>query len=554
MPEYARCSPPTAELSAPTAVALDVVGNLYVAESSERRVIIYGPDGLRIGRIFGLLQPISLAVDGTRRILIGDGKTSSVGVYDGEGSLLFQLGAGTGEIARPGGIAVAPGGDIYVVDSTSAIVKTYDATGRWMFSFGRPGDEDGAFNIPTAITIDRTAGEILVADLQRVETAHGRTQGARIQVFGLDGNFRRAFGTFGLGEGKLIKPMGLAVDAAHRIYASDAYQNVVQVFDAAGVFLGAVYDLDQPLRTPLGVALGSDEKLFIASLNRQRVEVYQLNSAEHPTATATTRVTPTWAATAAAAPVETPADAPSSTPTAAAVAQASSTAALPLAPTETATPTPTAAPQCGDGSVDGEQCDNGDRSSGDACRADCRYELIPGDASGSAATTARACLLEWAIANPHNVPATDRQGRPSSEQTCRDNDPSCDFDPASGACLFHVVICLNNDNLASCQPVGVADVTIKKPTSTRDPDNVAALMSGLARLRDPADAASLSLPISSDRTNVCTDPIDVRVRLGNIPRRRGSTLKLATVSRSLPVSDLAVVDVDRIRLTCLPAD
>ena len=561
MPEYARFSPPTAEPKAPTAVALDGVGNLYVAESSQRRVTVYGPDGLRISRVHGLLQPISLAVDGKGRVVVGDGKTRSVDVYDGKGGLLFQLGAGAGEIARPGGIAVAPSGDIYVVDTAAEIVKVYAEDGRWLFSFGRPGDEDGAFNIPTAITIDRTAGEVLVADLQAVQAAHGRTQGARIQVFGLDGSFRRAFSNFGLGDGKLIKPMGLAVDAAHRIYTSDAYQNVVQVFDTTGVFLGTVYDLEQPLRTPLGVALGEGEKLFVASLNSQRVELYQLNPADHPTATvtATSGVTPTRTATVADTPVATPTDTATVTlspaATATAVSAASVPPALPPPPTETATPTPTTALHCGDGEPGvGEQCDQGDRASSDGCRADCTYELIPGNASGSTSTTARACLLEWAIANPHNLPATDHHGRPSREQICRDNDSSCDFDPSAGTCLFHVVICLNNDNLASCQPVGVAEVAIKKPSALRDPDNIAALTAGLTRLRDPANGDWLSSPIPASRTNVCTEPIGLRVPIRGIAGRRGDTLKLRTVSRSLPGVAGTVVDVDRIDLLCLPAD
>jgi hypothetical protein len=44
----------------------------------------------------------------------------------------------------------------------------------------------------------------------------------------------------------------------------------------------------------------------------------------------------------------------------------------------------------------------------------------------------------FATDNPHNSPATDEQGRPHFIQTCRNNDPSCDFGADPDACEFHV--------------------------------------------------------------------------------------------------------------------
>ena len=110
------------------------------------------------------------------------------------------------------------------------------------------------------------------------------------------------------------------------------------------------------------------------------------------------------------------------------------------------------------------------------------------------------------------------------------------------------------DNLAPCQPTGVANVTIKQPSASRDPENIAALTAGLTRPRDPANGDWLSSPIPASRTNVCTEPIGLRVPIRGIAGRRGDTLKLRTVSRSLPGVAGTVVDVDRIDLLCLPAD
>jgi len=64
------------------------------------------------------------------------------------------------------------------------------------------------------------------------------------------------------------------VDAAQRIYVTDAYQNGIAVFDNTGGFLRVIYDVGGPLRTPLGLAVGASNRVFVASLNTGVVEAY----------------------------------------------------------------------------------------------------------------------------------------------------------------------------------------------------------------------------------------------------------------------------------------
>jgi hypothetical protein len=105
----------------------------------------------------------------------------------------------------------------------------------------------------------------------------GESEGARVQIFDMDGIFKRSFGEFGQGEGKLTKPMGVAIDTDGRIYVTDSYQNVVQVFDNNGIYLGTVFDLVNPMRTPLGIAAG-DSRVFIANLIGRNVDVYGIDT------------------------------------------------------------------------------------------------------------------------------------------------------------------------------------------------------------------------------------------------------------------------------------
>ncbi|HDH51187.1 MAG TPA: hypothetical protein ENH04_07250, partial [Nitrospirae bacterium] len=293
MPEYERLGAVTESLNAPAAIALDAYENLYVAEPVNNRVLIYSPGGEHIDILPGLSNPISIAVDADGRVLVGSSDRKNVEVYDAELNFLFKLGVGNGEFEKPSAIAVDADGNIYVADSDYNDINVYDPDGTYSFSFGGPSaavpTPDGRFNYPTAITIDRARGELIVADLQLIKSWSGTYRGARVQVFSLSDLLNpaidpklpdRSFGEYGTGTGKMLKPKGVAVDEAGRIYVTDSAQGVAHVFDGDGASLGTIYDLAVPMRTPLGIALGRSNRLFIASLNATRVDIYGLQPYE----------------------------------------------------------------------------------------------------------------------------------------------------------------------------------------------------------------------------------------------------------------------------------
>ncbi|MBI1818210.1 MAG: DUF4215 domain-containing protein [Deltaproteobacteria bacterium] len=233
----------------------------------------------------------------------------------------------------------------------------------------------------------------------------------------------------------------------------------------------------------------------------------------------------------------------------------------------TATPTPTistATPApCGNGIVQpGEQCDDGNTINGDGCNASCRYELIPGNAAGSAVTNARACLFEFSVVNPNNSPRLDSGGRLNRVQTCRNNDPTCDFDLSTSnkTCEFHVAACVNNADtqLSSCLQQGVrggldtraGGIDIVAP-NTHDA-NYNSLLQALQGLRDPSDGASVALPVESSQVGVCTDVFPIRVAMHGTTRVVAGRLRLVMVSRSLFTSPISQTDVDTLTLVCNP--
>ncbi len=176
-------------------------------------------------------------------------------------------------------------------------------------------------------------------------------------------------------------------------------------------------------------------------------------------------------------------------------------------------------PVCGDGVENrrcGEQCDDGNRVNGDGCSDTCEPELIPG--GGPASTD---CVTEWIVANPNNAPRYDSSGRFSRKQTCRDNDPTCDFDGGvAGSCTFHLSLCVavNDSQLPRCSPAALKSYAVLKPSPRQASASAAA-----ARTRGQIDATVDAM--AAQPFGTCSAPMEVTVPLGKqIVRTRATTV------------------------------
>lgn len=285
----------------PTALAVDSLEKVYVAEATKNHVLICDSKGSRLGKLSGLAKPISVAVDAAGRIFVGNDHRHNVEAYSPGGELLFKLGAGDGEFQKPNDIEIDSLGNIYVVDSAADLVKVYNQDGSHNFSFGGTGNTNGLFNFPTAIAVNEINQEIIVTDYQI--TSAGVTmgmpgtsfaylnksagKGARAQVFDMAGVHKLSFSKFGYDDGLLNKPLGVAVDPLGNIYIADASQNVVQVFSSTGVSLGTIFSPANPLRTPTDIVISPiTERIYIPSLNAGTVAVFGLTGTYTVTASA----------------------------------------------------------------------------------------------------------------------------------------------------------------------------------------------------------------------------------------------------------------------------
>jgi cysteine-rich repeat protein len=202
--------------------------------------------------------------------------------------------------------------------------------------------------------------------------------------------------------------------------------------------------------------------------------------------------------------------------------------------------------RCGDGIIDplrGEQCDDANAAAGDGCSATCFIEP-PSTAApiGGKGSTSTDCILEWKM----DRPGLDRNGRPDVKQTCRDNDPTCDFDPAPEVCVFHVWSCANvqDPNLPACTPASPSlgtpsSVAVVKPSPG----------DAVKRVEDAANRAMLLSTVPAVQTtalNACGPRLSVRVPFKKPGRPGNKALKVRAITPR------NIADADQLKLFCVP--
>ncbi len=165
------------------------------------------------------------------------------------------------DAGRPEGVVALDGGGWAVCDTHYHRVLVFDTAGAIVRSFGRRGDEPGAFRYPVGIATDRR-GHLFVCE-------YGGND--RVQEFTPDGRFVNAFGAFGTGPEGLQRPSDLTI-VGDRLYVADAINNRVQVYGIDGRWLGVLGGDSPPaLDLPYGIDTDADGALWVVEYGAGRL-------------------------------------------------------------------------------------------------------------------------------------------------------------------------------------------------------------------------------------------------------------------------------------------
>ena len=221
-----------------TAPRVPVAANAPAQPANRDTVLETTADGIDV---FGkssdgrpaLSDPKNVAVGPEGKIYSVEGRGARVTAFNPDGTIAAAWGGpgqGDGQFQEPWGIAVAPNGNVYVADTWNHRIQYFDPTGKFLGKWGQLGDakgradtQQGVFWGPRAIAISPT-GEVYVTD----------TGNKRVQVFGLDGSFKRMFGGSGSDPGQFNEQVGLALDAQGNVWIADTWNARIQKLSPDG--------------------------------------------------------------------------------------------------------------------------------------------------------------------------------------------------------------------------------------------------------------------------------------------------------------------------------
>jgi PKD repeat protein len=251
-------------LSNPGSVAVDGSGDVFIADSVDKRVLVDKPNGSggytrSVVDDTGLCSPEGVAVDESGDVFIADTCHNRVLVDkpNGSGGYTRSVVDDTG-LFSPYGVAVDKSGDVFIADTANNRVLVDKPNGS--DGYTRSVVDDTGLHFPTGVAVD-ASGDVFIADTENNRVLVDKPNGS--------GGYTQSVAVAGVTAWG-----GLAVDAAGDVFMADTVHNRVVVQTPNGFGVVDATGLDEPF----GVAVDASGDVFIADDGNNRVVVDKPNS------------------------------------------------------------------------------------------------------------------------------------------------------------------------------------------------------------------------------------------------------------------------------------
>jgi DNA-binding beta-propeller fold protein YncE len=251
-----------------SAVAINSDGHIYLFHRGKKPIICVDKSGKFVrawgNDLIGVAH--GMRIDRDDNVWVTDIGHHVVYKFSPTGKLLLALGkvdrpgADREQFNKPTDVAFGPDGVVFVSDGyeNTRVVK-FEADGRYVTSWGTPGDQPGEFNLPHSIIVDKNH-RVLVGDREN----------DRVQIFDLNGK------RLGIWNG--FAPYGMAIDGKHRVFVADGRANQVLRLKPNGqvdLRIGSKGQALGQFNLPHMLAFDNNGNLYVAEVGGERLQKFQ---------------------------------------------------------------------------------------------------------------------------------------------------------------------------------------------------------------------------------------------------------------------------------------
>jgi len=215
-------------------------------------------------------KPRSLALDQQDNLFVVD-MTGRVQKFSPHGEVLLSWRMPETDLGKPKGMSRDAEGRIVIVEPHYQRVNHFSPDGTLVAQWGQTGTNVGRFTLPRSVAVN-SRGDIFLSEYTTVD---------RVQSFAAsDHRPLLCLGRPGTGNGEFNRAEGLAIGPDDRLYVADSCNHRVQIFDANGRWLK---NCGRPgrglgeLSYPYDVKVDSAGHLFVCEFGNSRIQIFDAN-------------------------------------------------------------------------------------------------------------------------------------------------------------------------------------------------------------------------------------------------------------------------------------